>query len=195
MEVLTDSLCAKNLASVFSPQPSPATTPGGFTDGLSPFPLTPLSNLQETSAEPSVQDTCRVLDKISKLLEFLVGSTDKFVRPADQSITNKSMVITKEVGELYALIFNERNSKDPTLSTSTILDNFMGAESLTNTIEADRLAISEEFIRVKTGIRRDIGKSERRQMMCAFFSDPKAFFANYMKKIEEAGKHQVHTCP
>lgn len=179
----------KNAGPVFSPQSALPRTPGDYTDGQSSIALTPISSLHSAHAGLSVQDVCSLLDKVSKALAFLMGSTNKFVQ-ASEGIAEKKMSMAKEVGKLYALIFGERDSREPSLSTNTILDNLAGAESLTTMIEADRVALSEEFNRIKTGIRKDVSKSEHRLMMCTFFTDPDAFFTKYMKKAREAERHQ-----
>lgn len=162
-------------------------TPESPRDDCKTNQTTPETTTEGRGLAASLSSLCSKLTALSDLYNSVSTVTDDIlVGPKDDVKTRVRMA--EEIGKLYALIFSERDSRRPSLSTSTIFDTFKSAESLAHELDAERRSIEEELMRFSINLRGDSVKTEQRLMMCAFFADKEVFVGKHADRVNEANR-------
>lgn len=142
---------------------------------------------EDRSLRPSFSSLCTKLTALSDLYTNIATIGSEML--VDPKYDVKARVrMAEEIGRLYALMFPKKQSKEPTLSTSTIVDAFKSIKSLMHEIDIERNGIEEELTRFKVDLRADSARIEQRVMMSTFFSDQDAFVRKHTERVNEANR-------
>ncbi|GMH36304.1 hypothetical protein BSKO_04172 [Bryopsis sp. KO-2023] len=173
---------------VFSPQTPCLLTP----ESISRSPYLPIQTPPGTKptryrqSAPTVSGLCSKLEDLVLSSKKITPRNAKLLSDSKDGIIGEEGEIASEVGKMYALVFKERDSRKPSLSTSTVVDNFNVAEEVLQDIHAERTKIEEGFRTSKIQMRGDTVKMEQRMMMCNFFADPRLFHGKLLDRVQEA---------